>query len=158
MNKEQEFLDLLEKHKGILYKVSRMYTDDKESQEDLFQEMLYQLWRSFSSFSGKSKFSTWMYRVVLNTAITSYKKEQQNPKYVAFENNAVIKTEETSSERLDLFYKAVQQLSKVEKAVIFLYLENYSHRAIGKQLGLSEGNARVRLSRAKNKLREILKK
>ncbi len=157
MNKEQEFLGLIEKHKGILYKVSRMYSDDDESREDLYQEMLYQLWRSFSSFKKESQFSTWMYRVALNTAITSLKKEKKSPKLVALDHQISMTENESSADRMELFYKAVQQLSKIEKAVVFLYLENYSHKAIGQQLGLSEGNARVRLNRAKNKLKEILK-
>jgi len=145
MNREQEFLALIEKHKGILYKVSRMYSDNDESQEDLFQEMLYQLWRSFSSFKKESQFSTWMYRVALNTAITSLKKEKRNPKTIALDHRLSVAEPETVSGRMELFYKAVQDLSKIEKAVVFLYLENYSHKAIGRQLGLSEGNARVRL-------------
>ena len=74
---EQEFLKIINKHKGILYKVSRMYFDKLEDQQDLFQEIILQLWKSLNSFKGKSEFSSWMYRVALNTAIVFFKKENQ---------------------------------------------------------------------------------
>ncbi len=157
MNREQKFLDLIQHHKGILIKISRMYSDDEESKKDLFQEILYQLWRSFSSFKEESTFSTWMYRVALNTAITSYKKEKRQVNSMAIEKDISEPITDIQSSRIEWFYRAVQQLSKIEKAVIFLHLENFSHRDIGKQLGISEGNARVRLNRAKNKLKILLK-
>lgn len=157
MNKEKEFLDLIEVHKGIMYKISRMYTQDETTREDLFQEILYQLWRSFDSFKKESQFSTWMYRVALNTAITFYKKEQKHPPHLSLDQALLKVTEQEESTRITLFYQAVQQLTKVEKAVVFLYLENNTHKEIGRQLGLSEGNARVRLNRAKNKLKAVLK-
>ena len=76
---EQEFLMQINEHKGILYKVSRMYFDQLEDQQDLFQEIILQLWKSLSSFKGDSQFSSWMYRVALNTAIVFFKKEKRKP-------------------------------------------------------------------------------
>jgi RNA polymerase sigma-70 factor, ECF subfamily len=157
MKGEQKFLSLIEEHKGILYKISRMYTDDEESRKDLFQELLYQLWRSFPSFKKESKFSTWMYRVALNTAITALKKEKKKLKYGRIEQALTVSSDTNESSRITWFYETIQQFSKIEKAVIFLYLENFSHKEIGIQLGISEGNARVRLNRVKNKLKDILK-
>lgn len=158
--KEQEFLSRIEKHKGILYKVSKMYMDNPDDQEDLFQEIICQLWKANDSFKGESQFSTWMYRVAVNTAIVFLKKEKRKvDKYeIASEN---IKDDEGDSDikesQLEHFYKAVQKLEKIDKAIIFYQLEGFSHKEIGDNLGISEGNARVKLNRAKEKLKEIIK-
>ena len=159
-DKEQEFLNRIEKHKGILYKVSKMYMDNPDDQQDLFQEIICQLWKSYESFRNESQFSTWMYRVAVNTAIVFLKKEKRKvDKYeIASEN---IKDEEGDSHikesQIDHFYKAVQKLEKIDKAIIFYQLEGFSHKEIGENLGISEGNARVKLNRAKEKLKEIIK-
>lgn len=158
--KEQEFLNRIESHKGILYKVSKMYMDNHDDQQDLFQEIVCQLWKSYDSFRNESQFSTWMYRVAVNTAIVFLKKEKRKvDKYeIASEN---IKDDEGDSHikesQIDHFYKAVQKLEKIDKAIIFYQLEGFSHREIGENLGISEGNARVKLNRAKDKLKEIIK-
>jgi len=158
--KEQEFLKRIESHKGILYKVSKMYMDNHDDQQDLFQEIVCQLWKSYDSFRNESQFSTWMYRVAVNTAIVFLKKEKRKvDKYeIASEN---IKDDEGDSHikesQIDLFYKAVQKLEKIDKAIIFYQLEGFSHKEIGENLGISEGNARVKLNRAKEKLKEIIK-
>lgn len=158
--KEKEFLNRIECHKGILYKVSKMYMDNSDDQEDLFQEIVCQLWKSYESFRNESQFSTWMYRVAVNTAIVFLKKEKRKvDKYeIASEN---IKEEESDSHikesQLDHFYKAVQKLEKIDKAIIFYQLEGFSHKETGENLGISEGNARVKLNRVKEKLKEIIK-
>lgn len=158
--KEQEFLKRIESHKGILYKVSKMYMDNHDDQQDLFQEIVCQLWKSYDSFRNESQFSTWMYRVAVNTAIVFLKKEKRKvDKYeIASEN---IKEEDGDSHikesQIDHFYKAVQKLEKIDKAIIFYQLEGFSHKEIGENLGISEGNARVKLNRAKEKLKEIIK-
>ena len=158
--KEQEFLKRIESHKGILYKVSKMYMDNHDDQQDLFQEIVCQLWKSYDTFRNESQFSTWMYRVAVNTAIVFLKKEKRKvDKYeIASEN---IKDDEGDSHikesQLDHFYKAVQKLEKIDKAIIFYQLEGFSHKEIGDNLGISEGNARVKLNRAKEKLKEIIK-
>lgn len=158
--KEQEFLNRIESHKGILYKVSKMYMDNPDDQQDLFQEIVCQLWKSYDTFRNESQFSTWMYRVAVNTAIVFLRKEKRKvDKYeIASEN---IKDDEGDSHikesQLDHFYKAVQKLEKIDKAIIFYQLEGFSHKEIGENLGISEGNARVKLNRAKEKLKEIIK-
>ncbi|MEL1240615.1 RNA polymerase sigma factor [Flavobacterium flavipallidum] len=158
--KEQAFLNRIEQHKGILFKVSKMYMDNKDDQEDLFQEIVYQLWKAFESFKGESQFSTWMYRVAINTAIVFLKKEKRKvDKYELSSTN--IHEEECDvdgkEKQIECFYKAVQKLEKIDKAIIFYQLEGFSHREIGESLGISEGNARVKLNRAKEKLKEIIK-
>jgi len=158
--KEQEFLNRIESHKGILYKVSKMYMDNSDDQQDLFQEIVCQLWKSYDSFRNESQFSSWMYRVAVNTAIVFLKKEKRKvDKYEIASDN--IKEDENDSHikesQLDHFYKAVQKLDKIDKAIIFYQLEGFSHKEIGQNLGISEGNARVKLNRAKEKLKEIIK-
>lgn len=158
---EQEFLSKIEKHQGIIYKVSRMYMDNEVDQEDLYQEIVYQLWKSYKSFRGDSQFSTWMYRVSLNTAISFFKKEKKQKeiedKFKIQDNAEEIDTNE-NPDKLDFLYKAINQLNDVDKALIFLYLEGLSHKEIGNNLGISEGNARVRLNRIKTKLEKTIKK
>ncbi len=137
-----------------------MYMDNYDDQQDLFQEIVCQLWKSYDSFRNESQFSTWMYRVAVNTAIVFLKKEKRKvDKYEITSGN--IKDEEGDSvlkeSQMDHFYKAVQKLEKIDKAIIFYQLEGFSHREIGDNLGISEGNARVKLNRAKEKLKEIIK-
>lgn len=160
-NKEKEFLELVEAHKGIIHKISRMYMDTEDDQQDLTQEIIYQLWKSYDSFQHQSRFSTWMYRVALNTALVFFKKEKRKmsvtdtiPEHIAMEENVTA----TKELQLTHFYRAVQKLERLEKALVFLHLENYSHKEIGENLGISEGNARIKLSRAKDKLKELIKK
>ena len=136
-----------------------MYMDNRDDQQDLFQEIVCQLWKSYDTFRNESQFSTWMYRVAINTAIVFLKKEKRKvDKYqIASEN---IKEETDDSEikesQIEHFYKAVQKLEKIDKAIIFYQLEGFSHKEIGDNLGISEGNARVKLNRAKEKLKEII--
>jgi RNA polymerase sigma factor (sigma-70 family) len=159
--KEQEFLIRIEQHKGILHKVSKMYMNDADDQQDLFQEMIYQIWKAYSSFRNESQFSTWMYRVAINTAIVFLKKEKNkiDRHTIPSENIAEEKNDSEQKEnQISQFYNAIQQLEKTEKAIIFYHLQGYSHREIGENMGIAEGNARVRLNRIKNKLKEIIEK
>lgn len=134
--------------------------DTADDQQDLFQEIVYQLWKSYGSFQEQSRFSTWMYRVALNTAIVFFKKERRQLQTSDVMPEHLAEEEQRASEKelqLYHFYKAVQQLERVEKAMIFYHLENYSHREIADNLGISEGNARVKLNRAKTTLKELIK-
>ena len=134
--------------------------DTADDQQDLFQEIICQLWKSYDSFRNESQFSTWMYRVAINTAIVFLKKEKRKvDRYEITSEN--IKEEDSDADekerQIEHFYKAVQKLDKIDKAIMFYQLEGFSHREIGENLGISEGNARVKLNRAKEKLREIIK-
>jgi RNA polymerase sigma factor (sigma-70 family) len=158
---EDTFLALINQHRAIIHKISKMYMDDVEEQRDLFQEIVMQLWKAYPTFKGKSKFSTWMYRVSLNTALVYFKKDKRKvDKTPLDENIDVIDTNESElkEEKLAYLYKAVQELNVVEKALIFLFLENQSHKEIAENLGISEVNARVKLNRTKEKLQLIIKK
>ena len=157
---EHRFVKLLEANQNIVHKICRLYTNDKDAHDDLFQEITIQLWRAFPKFRGDSKFSTWMYRVALNTAITLYRKSKRQIDTQDFESLSFkIKSEEyddTTEQQLKLMYDAVKKLNDIDKALVFLYLEDKSYREISLTLGISEVNARVKMNRAKDKLRKIL--
>jgi RNA polymerase sigma-70 factor (ECF subfamily) len=158
---EKDFLNNMQKHKGIINKVSRMYAYTEEDREDLVQEILLRLWKSYESFEGKSALSTWMYRVAVNTAITFLRKEKSKPIFIGDDapglQMKVFDTDESDEIRLELFYKAVKELNPVEKALVFYFMEGLSHREISEQLGISENNTRVKLNRTKEKLQRIIK-
>ncbi|MBG6129127.1 RNA polymerase sigma-70 factor (ECF subfamily) [Aquimarina sp. EL_43] len=162
MNKELEhsFVTNLEQNQNIVHKVCRIYTSDPDSHNDLFQEITIQLWKAYPKFRGDAKFSTWMYRVALNTAITLYRRSKRSIKTADLDTmNFKIKAEEYDDEveqQLKLMYAAVKQLNDIEKALVFLYLEDKSYREIADTMGISEVNARVKMNRVKTKLKKIL--
>jgi RNA polymerase sigma factor (sigma-70 family) len=158
---ESAFLENLNAHKGILYKLARMYTNTDEDKQDLEQEIIIQLWKSYSGFKGESKFSTWMYRVAVNTAITFLRNERRKKILFTPDTGSEPAFEPYNQEKdkqLEIFYMCVQLLKPVEKALIFYFMEGLTHRDIGNQLGISEVNARVKLNRTKEKLQDIIKK
>jgi len=160
-SKEKQFLELLDAHKGILYKVGRMYTNTVADREDLHQEIIIQLWKSYDNFKGESMFSSWMYRVAVNTAITYFKNEKRHSDALSYEQIQEPEQENYNAEKdqqMEVFYAAVQQLNPVEKAIIFYYMEGLSHKEIGMQLGITEVNTRVKLNRIKEKLQQLIKK
>ena len=156
------FTNLIEENQGIIHKICRIYTDDEFSHEDLFQEIVLQLWRSFDSFKGDSKFSTWMYRVSLNTAIILIRKKNRTIVTSSIENQIItIDTNDQdpeSEERLQLLYAAIKLLNDVERALVLMYLEDLPYKDIAETLGISEVNARVKMNRVKLKLKEIITK
>ncbi len=162
MNKELEhqFVTELENNQNIVHKVCTLYTNDRDSHKDLFQEITIQLWKAYPKFRGESKFSTWMYRVALNTAITLYRKSKRTIKTQDYES-VIFKIkadeyDETEEQQLRLMYKAVKQLGDIDKALVFLYLEDKDYNEISETLGITEVNARVKMNRIKTKLRTIL--
>ena len=162
MNKELEhsFIELLEKHQNIVHKVCRLYTNNYDAHNDLFQEITIQLWKAYPKFRGDSKLSTWMYRIGLNTAITLYRKSKRSIKTQDFDSvlYKIQSTDydDTEEEQLKLMYKAIHQLSDIDKALIFLYLEDKNYKEISATIGISEVNARVKMNRIKTRLRTIL--
>jgi len=140
--------------------VCTLYTNDRDSHNDLFQEITIQLWKAYPKFRGEAKFSTWMYRVALNTAITLYRKNKRRIDTADYESIIFkIKADEydeTEELQLKLMYKAVKQLNDIDKALVFLYLEDKNYSEISETLGITEVNARVKMNRIKTKLRTIL--
>ncbi len=161
MPTEKEFLTKLEDHKGVIFKITKMYFDNPTDREDLYQEIVYRAWKSFAQFRGDSKFSTWLYRVALNTAMTFLKNEKKSP--IQKDEEKVIEynapNEEYSSEKeekLALMYRAINKLSPIDKTLIFYFLQGYSGEEISKELGISHANTRVKLNRAKQKLKTLI--
>lgn len=162
MNKELEhsFVAQLEQHQNIVHKICRLYTHDADAHNDLFQEITIQLWKAYPKFRGDSKFSTWMYRVGLNTAITLYRKSKRRVETHDFESVSfkisAPEYDDTVEVQLRLMYEAVKQLNDIDKALVFLYLEDKNYREIAETLGITEVNARVKMNRIKDKIRTII--
>ena len=159
-NLEQLFVKQLKDNQNIIHKICRLYTNDSDAHKDLFQEITIQLWKAFPKFRGESKFSTWAYRVALNTAITLYRKSTRSVATTSYEGQKHFLPQEDynfeEEEQIKLMYQAVQQLNDIEKALVFLYLEDKDYTEISATLGISEVNARVKMNRIKGKLKKIL--
>jgi len=157
---ENDFLELLANEQNIIHKICRIYAHDEATQKDLFQEISIQLWKSYPSFQGKSKFTTWMYRVGLNTAITLYRKNKRVIRGEDYSVLSELKADEEYDNTKDLqinwLYKKIEYFTEIEKALILLYLEDKKYAEIGETLGISEVNARVKISRLKRKLKAML--
>ena len=154
---QTEFIALIQQHQGILYKVSSIYAKDQEDQKDLYQEIVYQLWKSIASFQSKSKLSTWIYRLALNTSIAHLNKEKKRIDKNRLQLNFKLPVENydsTYEERLKQLYALIQTLNMIEKGVILLYLEGKSYEEIAQITGFSTSNIGTRLSRIKQKLKE----
>ena len=162
MDKELEhsFVTQLESNQNIVHKICRLYTNDSDAHNDLFQEITIQLWKAFPKFRGDSKFSTWMYRVALNTAITLYRKSKRRVRTQDFEGVSFKISAEAYDDTVEVqlkeMYKAVKNLNDIDKALVFLYLEDKSHKEIAETLGITEVNSRVKMNRIKEKLRTTL--
>lgn len=157
---EKEFVGKLETNQNIVHKICRIYANGEAAHKDLFQEITIQLWKAYPKFRGDSKFSTWMYRVALNTAITLYRKQKRRVKTQDWDQYSFkIKAEEyddTTEQNLKLMYQAIKELNDIDKALVFLYLEDKNYTEISDALGISEVNARVKMNRVKKKLKELL--
>ena len=157
---ERDFLQIIKNNQGIIHKVSNIYCDDQEDRNDLFQEIVAQLWKSFPSFRQESKVTTWMYRVALNTAITSFKKQKRRPdkNRLTFENFQVKDEnyDHEMEEDIKLLHRAVAQLTGVEKSIIILYLEDKKYEEIAEITGITQNYVRVKMNRIKKKLKKIM--
>lgn len=160
--KEKKFVRELKENQNIIHKVCRIYTDNEVDHEDLFQEITLQVWKSYPLFRGDAKFSTWMYRIALNTAISLFRKSKReisvNVEVDVSDLKISIQDSNKDEERLKILYKAIHQLSDIEKALIMMFLDDKSYREIGDILGITEGNARVKMNRARNNLKNIISK
>jgi len=152
---EKNFLNDFEKNQNIVHKICRIYTSNQDEHNDLFQEITIQIWKNYSKFRGESKFSTWMYRVSLNTAISLYRKSSRKIKTQDFSDVSFkiksVDYDDTKDEQLKALYNGIRELNDIEKALIFLYLEDKPYKEIAKTLGITEVNARVKMNRTKEK-------
>jgi len=135
-----------------------MYADNAVNRQDLYQEIMLQLWRSYPGFRGDSKFSTWLYQVALNTAIAGLQKSKRS--VVDYTDAALpdIATQNADNEQLEMLHSAIAQLNPIEKAIIMLYLDDKTYEEMQEIMGISNGTLRVKMNRIKEKLRDITKK
>ncbi len=152
---------LVQEHKAMLYKVCNLYCHTNFDRQDLFQEIIIQLWKSYPKFRGDSKFSTWLYRIALNTAISDLRRQKKN---ITITEPSLLPTEiedvqyyKQKEEQLDQLYSAISQLTEVEKAITMLYLEDKSYDEMEDILGINQNNLRVKMNRIKEKLRKLTK-
>jgi RNA polymerase sigma-70 factor (ECF subfamily) len=157
---EKEFLQIITENQGIIHKVCSVYCDLEEDRRDLFQEILAQLWKSYPSFRNESKFSTWMYRVALNTAITSFKKDKRQPDKTGISYEGLQLAEEIydsrEEEQIKMLNKAVAHLSGIEKSIILLFLEDKKYEEIAEITGITQNYVRVKMNRIKKKLKLLM--
>lgn len=156
---ETKFLENINSNLGIVYKICNIYADSGTGdREDLFQEILYQLWKSWPHFKGFSKFSTWMYRVALNTAMMHSQHNKQKMEITSLElsHEQIEESVEQfhQDEKIQQLYKAIGTLSKIDKAIILLFLEEHSYEEIATLTGLTKSNVSVRLVRIRRNLKD----
>ena len=135
--------------------------DAHADREDLFQEITLQAWKAYAGFRGDAKFSTWLYRVALNTAITFFRKEKKKPEIYSTEKMPDYGHQDTHDpieEQVKAMYAAIGDLSKIDKAIVMLYLEDYSYNDIGDMMGITANNVAVKMNRIKIKLKESTQK
>lgn len=153
------FLEQVNANLGIAHKVCNIYFRDSAERDDVMQEMMYQLWRSFDRFDGRSKFSTWMYSVCLNTALTYKRKSKnQHTESLSKAHTQIPAPQQVNKEEsIEMLLKAISTLSPVNKAIITLYLDDLSYEEIAEITGLTKSNVSVRIMRAKKELEEKMK-
>ena len=160
MSKEEKFTSLIREHEGMLFKITTMFATNQQDQKDLYQDIVYQLWKSFESFRKESKITTWMYRVAMNTAITVKKRGQKHKTVIPIERvvlNQIDTDNRELEERLKVLYYHIKQLNDLDKGLMLLLLEGRKYEEIAEITGLSSSNVGTRISRIKQKLQERLK-
>ncbi len=159
MSKEEKFIQLIKENEGIIYKITRIYSNNENDLKDLYQEVVYQLWKAYDNFRGDSKISTWMYRIALNTALFHSKQAARNGHKVGLDK-IVLKQENYDpilEERLAIMYQHIKALNDLEKGIILLFLEGKKHEEIAEITGISATNVGTRIGRIKQKLKETIK-
>jgi RNA polymerase sigma factor (sigma-70 family) len=153
------FETLLDEHKKILYKVCNLYCRNRDDREDLAQEIIVQLWRSFPSFDGRCQFSTWTYRIALNVAISFYRRESTRSRHVISDEERVLNAVDetaTQSEDMQLLYQFIDGLDPLNKALVLLYLDGNSYQEIAEVLGITQTNVATKISRLKTTMKQEL--
>ena len=156
MKNEEDFLGIVEQHKKLIYKVVAAYCSHLEDRKDLAQEIIFQLWKSFESYNEQFKYSTWIYRIALNTAISFYRSETKPQKNNISIDEYILNFEETpthENENLAILQQFIAALKDLDKALMLLYLEEKSYKEIAQIMGISETNVSTKISRIKAELR-----
>ncbi|MEP6928115.1 MAG: sigma-70 family RNA polymerase sigma factor [Ginsengibacter sp.] len=162
MNKEpvkEDFLNLIQDNKKIIFKICNSYCANKNDREDLAQEIIYHLWKSGHSFNTDHKFSTWMYRVALNVAISFYRKEKRSGPVISIAEHLIDvedkKDEHNEAEKnINLLQQFINELKELDRALMILYLEEKSYSEISEILGITETNVATKINRTKEKLKQ----
>ena len=156
---QTDFIEIIEDNKKLIYKVSHMYCDSADDVKDLFQDIISNLWIAYPNFQQKSKVSTWVYRVSLNTAITWFRDYSKHSKRIEYTNwipDMMNEPDHTIDELYDRLYKAIDTLCKVDKAIIMLFLDDTSYDEIAEIVGLTKTNVATKICRIKLKLKNHL--
>ena len=158
-NKNNLFISVIESHKGILYKIANSYCKDSEDRNDLIQEIIIQLWKSFENYNDQYKYSTWIYRIALNVAISFYRKENRRKEIANPITDSILNFAETSStndaeNNINLLQQFISQLKELDKAIMLLYLEEKNHKEIAEIIGISETNVATKVGRIKTSLKQ----
>jgi RNA polymerase sigma-70 factor, ECF subfamily len=158
---QADFVQLIRDNNGLILKVCNLYAVSAPDQQDLYQEIVVQLWRAIPKFRHESKLTTWMYRVALNTAISDYRKQQRTitTTELSFFTKEIADQDEypDKEERLKSLYAAISNLSEIEKAIVMLYLDDKPYDEMEDILGINQNNLRVKMNRIKEKLRQLTK-
>jgi RNA polymerase sigma factor (sigma-70 family) len=159
-SRQEELVSLLEEHRKILYKVASSYCRNPTDRQDLVQEIVVQLWRSFDRYDDRYKFSTWMYRIALNVAISFYRSEARRSRNTVPAEDFILEIADNRNsaepdDNLQLLRQFIEQLDEFDRALIILYLDGNSYDTIAEVLGISETNVGTKISRIKQKLRNL---
>lgn len=156
---EKSFINLINEHQGLIHKVCILYETDKDIRNDLFQEIVLQLWKSFHTFRGDSKITTWMYRIALNTAISGLRKQKRGLHTEELEErhfNISDQYSDDHEENLLKLQRCIRQLSEIERAMIMMALDEVPYEDIAETIGITQNNVRVRMNRIREKLRKLM--
>ena len=151
---EKDFSRIVKQHKSTIYTVCYMFSKDADEVNDLFQEVLINLWKGFSSFQGRSDLSTWICRVSLNTCISCERKKKLDTVPLSMEIN-LFEDQDEDSQQIQLLHKRIHQLKPFDRAIVLLWLENLSYEEIGAIVGITAKNVGVRLYRIKEELKKM---
>ena len=156
---QTDFIKIIEDNKKLIYKVSHLYCDNADDMQDLFQDIISNLWMAYPNFQQKSKVSTWVYRVSLNTAITwfrDYSKQSKRIEYTNWIPDMTNETDHATDELYEQLYKAIDTLGKIDKAIIMLFLDDTSYDEIAEIVGLTKTNVATKIGRIKLKLKDFV--
>ena len=161
MNKKEIFIAAIKNNEGFIFKIASLYTNNTDDKNDLVQEIIYQLWKSYDTFNQKSNLSTWIYRVALNVAIYQLKVSKKRVLTVPIESQVLIYDEidnKEIEEKWQIFKQQIDNLNLLDKGIVMLYLDNKSYDEIAEIIGISTSNVGTKLSRIKEKLKtQIIK-
>jgi RNA polymerase sigma factor (sigma-70 family) len=155
MYNKEAFIEIIKENEGLIYKIVKVYASNKEDEQDLYQEIIFQLWKSFPSFRNEAKISTWMYRIALNTSIAYLNTKKRRGNYIPIQELLlnIPDTEDTlKKERIQDLYDQIKKLNPVDKGIILLYLEGNNYEEIAGITGFTPTNIGTRLGRIKQKL------